>query len=272
MRAGRFPWPSFWWCRWGVLGVLLATLLRGAMPMMYFQVGLVTVIGLSAKNAILIVDCQDLQAQGKSADRVALAAAHLRFRPIVMTSMAFMLGVLPLACPGAGSASQRAIGTGVINGMITGTVLARVPVFFRAGARPVQGQCAAAAIRCGACTPDRRGRPPCHKIQAILCPARRYLAALVLAGCASMAPVCRPSPRLWHRGRPLAPRPRRRLHRRAGALADFVTDARLRALIDKALADNYRPARAGGLVHRAGACAAQIRSADQDLPSTGCHG
>ncbi|MFP5484401.1 MAG: efflux RND transporter permease subunit [Gammaproteobacteria bacterium] len=118
----------------GVLGVLLATLMRGYANDVYFQVGLVTIIGLSAKNAILIIEfAKDLQAQGKSVIESALAAAHLRFRPIVMTSMAFMLGVLPLAlATGAGSASQRAIGTGVIGGMITGTALAVffVPVFF----------------------------------------------------------------------------------------------------------------------------------------------
>jgi multidrug efflux pump len=118
----------------GVLGVLLATLLRGYANDVYFQVGLITIIGLSAKNAILIIEfAKDLQAQGKSVIESALAAAHLRFRPIVMTSMAFMLGVLPLAIStGAGSASQRAIGTGVIGGMVVGTVLAVffVPIFF----------------------------------------------------------------------------------------------------------------------------------------------
>jgi multidrug efflux pump len=118
----------------GVLGVLLATLLRSYANDVYFQVGLITIIGLSAKNAILIIEfAKDLQAQGKSVIESALAAAHLRFRPIVMTSMAFMLGVLPLAIStGAGSASQRAIGTGVIGGMVVGTVLAVffVPIFF----------------------------------------------------------------------------------------------------------------------------------------------
>jgi multidrug efflux pump len=118
----------------GVLGVLLATLLRGYANDVYFQVGLITIIGLSAKNAILIIEfAKDLQAQGKSVIESALAAAHLRFRPIIMTSMAFGLGVLPLAiASGAGSASQRAIGTGVIGGMLTGTGLAVffVPVFF----------------------------------------------------------------------------------------------------------------------------------------------
>ncbi len=118
----------------GVLGVLLATLLRGYANDVYFQVGLITIIGLSAKNAILIIEfAKDLQAQGKSVIVAALEAAHMRFRPIIMTSMAFTLGVLPLAiASGAGSASQRAIGTGVIGGILTGTTLAVVfvPIFF----------------------------------------------------------------------------------------------------------------------------------------------
>jgi multidrug efflux pump len=118
----------------GVLGVLLATVLRGYSNDVYFQVGLITIIGLSAKNAILIIEfAKDLQAQGKSPVEAALAAAHMRFRPILMTSMAFMLGVLPLAISsGAGSASQRAIGTGVIGGSMVGTILAVffVPIFF----------------------------------------------------------------------------------------------------------------------------------------------
>ena len=118
----------------GVLGVIVATLLRSYANDVYFQVGLITIIGLSAKNAILIIEfAKDLQAQGKSVIAAALEAAHLRFRPIVMTSMAFTLGVLPLAISsGAGSASQRAIGTGVIGGILTGTTLAVVfvPIFF----------------------------------------------------------------------------------------------------------------------------------------------
>lgn len=118
----------------GVLGVLLATMLRAYSNDVYFQVGLITIIGLSAKNAILIIEfAKDLQAQGKGVVESALAAAHLRFRPIVMTSLAFGLGVMPLVfASGAGSASQRAIGTGVLGGMVTGTTLAVifVPVFF----------------------------------------------------------------------------------------------------------------------------------------------
>ena len=118
----------------GVLGVVAMTLLRGMSNDVYFQVGLVTIIGLSAKNAILIIEfAKDAQAQGKTALSAALEAARLRFRPIIMTSMAFTLGVLPLfLATGAGSASQRAIGTGVVGGMITGTLFAVffVPAFY----------------------------------------------------------------------------------------------------------------------------------------------
>ncbi|RIX73786.1 efflux RND transporter permease subunit [Acidovorax cavernicola] len=118
----------------GVLGVLVATMLRAYSNDVYFQVGLITIIGLSAKNAILIIEfAKDLQAQGRGAVEAALEAAHLRFRPIIMTSLAFGLGVVPLVlASGAGSASQRAIGTGVLGGMVTGTILAVifVPVFF----------------------------------------------------------------------------------------------------------------------------------------------
>jgi multidrug efflux pump len=118
----------------GILGALLGATLRGMPNDVYFKVGLIAIIGLSSKNAILIIEfAKDLQAQGKSAIDATLEAVHLRFRPIIMTSMAFILGVLPLVIArGAGSASQRAIGTGVMGGMITATVLAvfLVPVFF----------------------------------------------------------------------------------------------------------------------------------------------
>ncbi|HEY0843917.1 MAG TPA: efflux RND transporter permease subunit [Noviherbaspirillum sp.] len=118
----------------GVLGALLFATLRGMPNDVYFKVGLIAIIGLSAKNAILIIEfAKDLQAQGKSLIDATLEAVHLRFRPILMTSLAFILGVLPLViATGAGSASQRAIGTGVMGGMITATVLAvvLVPVFF----------------------------------------------------------------------------------------------------------------------------------------------
>jgi len=118
----------------GVLGALLGAHIRGLPNDVYFKVGLIAIIGLSAKNAILIIEfAKDLQAQGKGLIEATLEAVHLRFRPIIMTSLAFILGVLPLViASGAGSASQRAIGTGVMGGMITATVLAvfLVPVFF----------------------------------------------------------------------------------------------------------------------------------------------
>ena len=100
----------------------------------YFQVGLITVIGLSAKNAIMIIEfAKDLQEQGMDAVKSALQAAHLRFRPIIMTSFAFILGVVPLFfASGASSASQRAIGTSVLSGMLVGTILSvfLVPLFY----------------------------------------------------------------------------------------------------------------------------------------------
>ncbi len=118
----------------GLLGALAGVTLRDMPNDVYLKVGLITIIGLSAKNAILIIEfAKDLQAQGKGLIEATLEACHLRFRPIVMTSVAFILGVVPLFfATGAGSASQRAIGTGVLSGMIAATVLAVifVPVFF----------------------------------------------------------------------------------------------------------------------------------------------
>ncbi|MBU9578744.1 multidrug efflux RND transporter permease subunit [Ralstonia mannitolilytica] len=118
----------------GVLGALLGATLRFLPNDIYFKVGLIATIGLSAKNAILIIEvAKDLVAQGMGLIEATLEAARLRFRPIVMTSLAFAFGVVPLAmASGAASASQRAIGTGVLGGIITATVLAvfLVPVFF----------------------------------------------------------------------------------------------------------------------------------------------
>jgi multidrug efflux pump len=118
----------------GVLGAVLGANLRDFPNDVYFKVGLITIIGLGAKNAVLIIEfAKNLQAQGKGLIEATLEACHLRFRPILMTSLAFILGVLPLAiASGAGSASQRAIGTGVMGGMITSTALGVlfVPVFF----------------------------------------------------------------------------------------------------------------------------------------------
>jgi multidrug efflux pump len=118
----------------GILGALLAATFRGLPNDVFFKVGLLTIVGLSAKNAILIIEfAKDLQAQGKGLVEATLAAAHLRLRPILMTSLAFILGVSPLALStGAGSASRHDIGTGVAGGMVSATVLAvfLVPVFF----------------------------------------------------------------------------------------------------------------------------------------------
>jgi multidrug efflux pump len=118
----------------GVLGVVLGVTIGNQANDVYFNVGLITIIGLSAKNAVLIIEfAKDLHAQGKGLVESALEAAHLRFRPIIMTSLAFTFGVLPLVlATGAGSAAQRAIGTGVVGGMISATLLAVifVPIFF----------------------------------------------------------------------------------------------------------------------------------------------
>ena len=118
----------------GVIGAVTATLWGGMSNDVYFQVGLLTTIGLTAKNAILIVEfAKDLYQQGNSLLESAIVASEQRLRPILMTSIAFILGVLPLAiASGAGSASQNAIGIGVIGGMLTATFLAIffVPLFF----------------------------------------------------------------------------------------------------------------------------------------------
>ncbi len=118
----------------GALGALIAVWVRGLDNDIYFQIGLVTLIGLAAKNAILIVEfANKLHASGRSLSEAALEAAGLRFRPIVMTSMAFILGVVPLViASGAGAASRHSIGTGVFGGMLAATFLAIffVPLFF----------------------------------------------------------------------------------------------------------------------------------------------
>ena len=117
----------------GVLGAVLAVTLRGMPNDVFFKVGLITLIGLSAKNAILIIEfAKSLVDQGHDPVDAAVQAARLRLRPIVMTSLAFILGVVPLAiASGASSASQQAIGTGVIGGMLSATLaVVFVPVFF----------------------------------------------------------------------------------------------------------------------------------------------
>src|SRR5690606_21548978 len=118
----------------GLLGSVAAVTFAGMPNDVFFKVGLVTIIGLSAKNAILIVEfAKDLYAEGQGLLEATIHAARLRFRPILMTSLAFTMGVLPLAlATGASAASQRALGVGVLGGMISATILSvvMVPVFF----------------------------------------------------------------------------------------------------------------------------------------------
>ncbi len=118
----------------GIFGALTAVTMRGLTNDVYFKVGLIVIIGLAAKNAILIIQfARDLQHQGHELVEATLEACRLRFRPILMTSIAFILGVLPLAISsGAGANGRHAIGTGVMGGMIAATVLAifLVPVFY----------------------------------------------------------------------------------------------------------------------------------------------
>ena len=118
----------------GIVGALLAVLLRGMTNDIYFQIGLIVLIGLAAKNAILIVEfAAQKQAQGFAPWDAAVEAARLRFRPIIMTSLAFVLGVTPLAvATGAGAAARRSMGTGVFGGMIIATFVATlfIPLFF----------------------------------------------------------------------------------------------------------------------------------------------
>ena len=129
----------------GALGSVLAVTALGMSNDVYFKVGLVTIIGLAAKNAILIVEfAKSLHEQGRSLAEAAIEAARLRFRPILMTSLAFTLGVVPLAlATGAGAASQHAIGIAVIGGMVMATLgVVFVPVFSSGSCR-----CSAAARR-----------------------------------------------------------------------------------------------------------------------------
>ncbi len=118
----------------GLLGAVAAVMLRGMPNDVFFKVGMITIIGLSAKNAILIVEfARQLHSEGRSLLDAAVTAARLRLRPILMTSLAFTLGVVPLMlASGASAETQHAIGTGVFGGMISGTLLAIffVPVFF----------------------------------------------------------------------------------------------------------------------------------------------
>jgi multidrug efflux pump len=118
----------------GLVGAVVAVTLRGLINDVYLQIGLLTTMGLAAKNAILIVEfAEQAEKRGASVMEAALEAAKIRLRPILMTSLAFIFGVLPLAIStGAGANSRIAIGTSVIGGMLTATILAifYIPLFF----------------------------------------------------------------------------------------------------------------------------------------------
>jgi HAE1 family hydrophobic/amphiphilic exporter-1/multidrug efflux pump len=117
-----------------VLGALVAILIRGMPNDVYFQIGLIVLVGLASKNAILIVEfASQKHAEGMSSMQAAMEAARLRFRPIVMTSLAFVLGVVPLiVATGAGAGARRSMGTGVFGGMIAATFIATafIPLFY----------------------------------------------------------------------------------------------------------------------------------------------
>jgi len=142
----------------GAFGAFLGVWLRGMASDVYFQIGLLVVVGLAAKNAILIVEfASQLRAQGRSLHDAAIEAAHERFRPILMTSFAFILGVAPLLiASGAGAQSRHSIGTGVFFGMLTATTIGIffIPLFYyligRLGARGLFRRRAVAPVAFGA--------------------------------------------------------------------------------------------------------------------------
>ena len=162
----------------GICGAVIAATLRGLPNDVYFTVGLITIIGLAAKDAILIIEfAKDLRAQGKPLVEATIEACRLRFRPILMTGLAFVCGVLPMVVAhGAGGASQQALGTSVMGGMIAVVILAllMVPVFFVSVQRVLAGDREAEEGR--EATAACAGKP-----SELSCPARRgiqYAAAL----------------------------------------------------------------------------------------------
>jgi multidrug efflux pump len=138
----------------GICGAVIAATMRGLPNDVYFTVGLITIIGLAAKDAILIIEfARDLRAQGKPLIEATVEASSLRFRPILMTGLAFVCGVLPMAiATGAGGASQQALGTSVMGGMIAVVILALllVPVFFVSVQRVLAGDREKAEATAGA--------------------------------------------------------------------------------------------------------------------------
>ncbi len=219
----------------GVFGAVLAATLRGFYNDVYFQVGLLTTIGLSAKNAILIVQFADeAEAKGESPLDAAMEAARLRLRPILMTSLAFIAGVFPLAISsGAGAGSQNDIGTGVIGGMLAATVMAIffVPLFFVLVRGAFRGrQPASRRTRL-----SRRGRPKVRRALPVV-----LAAAAWLAGCIDLSPTYRrpaePTPAQFPTGASYPP-PTSQPPVIVG-WRDFFADPRLKTVIETALANN----------------------------------
>ena len=189
----------------GLVGSIFFVTLRGLQNDVYLQVGLITTMGLSAKNAILMVEfAERAEREGKRVIDAAIEAARIRLRPILMTSFAFIFGVMPLAlATGAGANSRMAIGTAVIGGMLTATLLAifYIPFFFVLVRRSVRDGVKAIRERIRAAA----GGPGMKRAAALL--------ALLATGCATMEPtMCGPTRRSRLHGRPAIPisrRPRR---------------------------------------------------------------
>ena len=181
----------------GILGTVLATTLRGMERDVYFQVAMLTTVGLSSKNAILIITfAEDNLARGMDLVEATMDAVRIRLRPILMTSLAFGLGVLPLAiATGAGSGAQRAIGTGVLGGMIAGTLLGVffTPLFFVTVQRLFGGNRRPASDACRRGLTDCAWRRP-HPWQAPS--GRRSRSSRILrVACTRWHPGIRNSPR-----------------------------------------------------------------------------
>jgi multidrug efflux pump subunit AcrB len=165
-ESWSIPFAVLFGIPFGAFGAFLGVWLRGMASDVYFQIGLLVVVGLAAKNAILIVEfASQLRAAGRSLREAAVEAAHERFRPILMTSFAFILGVAPLLlASGAGAQSRHSIGTGVFFGMLTATTIGIffIPLFYyligRLGERALSRRRAMAPLPAGAgATPRSEG-------------------------------------------------------------------------------------------------------------------